>query len=126
MGGQLHADGGTEAEPARVRLDRERPNVSGVLPTIFAAAPVFRGALLGYDRFQVDSYVQWAEASWPPPTGNASASRPATTKLRSGPRFLRARRRVGRGFAGASVGRERPEELPVPTPATPRVGGACS
>src|SRR3954447_25576136 len=41
--------------------DRERPNVSGDLPTVFQTAPMFRRAVLGYDRFQVDTYVQWAE-----------------------------------------------------------------
>jgi hypothetical protein len=42
-------------------LDHRRPNVSGDLPTVFRAAPMFRRAPLGYDRFQVDTYVQWAE-----------------------------------------------------------------
>ncbi|TYP88937.1 hypothetical protein [Blastococcus xanthinilyticus] len=42
-------------------LDRTRPNVSGDLSTIFEAAPMFRRVVLGYDRFQVDTYVQWAE-----------------------------------------------------------------
>jgi cell division septum initiation protein DivIVA len=42
-------------------LDRRRPNVSGDLPTVFQAAPMFRRAVAGYDRFQVDTYVQWAE-----------------------------------------------------------------
>jgi hypothetical protein len=40
---------------------RERPTVSGDLPTVLGAAPMFRRALLGYDRFQVDTYVRWAE-----------------------------------------------------------------
>ncbi|MCF6507318.1 hypothetical protein E9549_07835 [Blastococcus sp. MG754426] len=40
---------------------RPHPNVSGDLPTLFRAAPMFRRALAGYDRFQVDTYVQWAE-----------------------------------------------------------------
>ncbi|TKJ31406.1 hypothetical protein A6V29_18430 [Blastococcus sp. CCUG 61487] len=40
---------------------RRRPNVSGDLPTVFETAPMFRRTLAGYDRFQVDSYVQWAE-----------------------------------------------------------------
>lgn len=40
---------------------RRRPNVSGDLPMVFEAAPMFRRTLAGYDRFQVDSYVQWAE-----------------------------------------------------------------
>ncbi|MGY1753523.1 hypothetical protein [Blastococcus sp. SYSU D01042] len=38
-----------------------RPNVSGDLPTVLEAAPMFRRAVAGYDRFQVESYVQWAE-----------------------------------------------------------------
>ncbi|MCW2699653.1 MAG: hypothetical protein JWQ45_1188 [Blastococcus sp.] len=38
-----------------------RPNLSGDLPAVFQAAPMFRRAALGYDRFQVDTYVQWAE-----------------------------------------------------------------
>jgi hypothetical protein len=41
--------------------DRARPNVSGDLPTVFQAAPMFRRAVIGYDRFQVDTYVRWAE-----------------------------------------------------------------
>lgn len=40
---------------------RERPTVSGDLPSVLGAAPMFRRALLGYDRFQVDTYVRWAE-----------------------------------------------------------------
>lgn len=40
---------------------RVRPNVSGDLPTVLQAAPMFRRAVAGYDRFQVESYVQWAE-----------------------------------------------------------------
>ena len=42
-------------------LDHRRPNVSGNLPTVFQTAPMFRRAVIGYDRFQVDTYVQWAE-----------------------------------------------------------------
>ncbi|WP_347056974.1 hypothetical protein ABC795_09725 [Blastococcus sp. HT6-30] len=41
--------------------ERERPNVTGDLSTLFRAAPMFGRALAGYDRFQVDTYVQWAE-----------------------------------------------------------------
>src|SRR4051795_7385531 len=42
------------------REDR-RPNVSGDLPTVLRAGPMFRRAVVGYDRFQVDTYVHWAE-----------------------------------------------------------------
>src|SRR3954471_8439386 len=41
--------------------DRGRPTLNGDLPTVLAAAPMFRRALVGYDRFQVDTYVRWAE-----------------------------------------------------------------
>jgi hypothetical protein len=40
---------------------RTRPNVSGDLPEMLGAAPMFRRAVAGYDRFQVESYVRWAE-----------------------------------------------------------------
>ncbi|WP_211295501.1 hypothetical protein, partial [Blastococcus saxobsidens] len=52
------------AVPAPDRVlddDRRRPNVSGDLPTLFEAGPQFRRAVTGYDRFQVDTYVRWAE-----------------------------------------------------------------
>jgi cell division septum initiation protein DivIVA len=42
-------------------LDRRRPNVSGDIRTVLEAGPMFRRAVLGYDCFQVDTYVQWAE-----------------------------------------------------------------
>ncbi|MGY2066050.1 hypothetical protein [Blastococcus sp. SYSU DS0619] len=42
-------------------IDHARPNVSGDLPTLFRAEPMFARALAGYDRFQVDTYVRWAE-----------------------------------------------------------------
>ena len=50
-----------ETPPAIELLDRERPNVSGNLSTVFETAPMFRRVPVGYDRFQVDTYVQWAE-----------------------------------------------------------------
>jgi cell division septum initiation protein DivIVA len=50
-----------EAVLADDRLDERRPNVAGDLPSVFRAAPMFRRSVGGYDRFQVDTYVQWAE-----------------------------------------------------------------
>jgi len=41
--------------------DDTRPNVSGDLSTVLQARPMFRRSVVGYDRFQVDTYVQWAE-----------------------------------------------------------------
>jgi hypothetical protein len=65
---ELRADDGAaqpvsarEAVPVLGPPDRIRPNVAGDLPSLFRAAPMFRRAVAGYDRFQVDSYVQWAE-----------------------------------------------------------------
>jgi cell division septum initiation protein DivIVA len=69
MGVELHADDGAASPLSPFEmvvlglepLDRRRPNVSGDLPTVFQTAPMFRRAAIGYDRFQVDTYVQWAE-----------------------------------------------------------------
>jgi cell division septum initiation protein DivIVA len=41
--------------------EARRPNVAGDLPSMLEASPMFRRAVVGYDRFQVDTYVQWAE-----------------------------------------------------------------
>jgi hypothetical protein len=59
MSSELHAD--DEDVRSRAGADRERPNVSGDLPTLFQAGPMFRRTLAGYDRYQVDTYVRWAE-----------------------------------------------------------------
>ena len=56
-----HLPGASGTEPDGRPVARTRPNVSGDLPTIFETAPMFRRVLAGYDRFQVDTYVQWAE-----------------------------------------------------------------
>jgi hypothetical protein len=55
------APGALETIPGAEPRDRRRPNVSGDLPTVFQAGPMFRRTVAGYDRFQVDTYVQWAE-----------------------------------------------------------------
>jgi len=47
-----------DADAAR---KERRPNVSGDLPSLLEAPPMFRRAVVGYDRFQVDTYVRWAE-----------------------------------------------------------------
>lgn len=46
---------------AETEFELARPNLSGDLPTLFETVPMFRRALAGYDRFQVDTYAQWAE-----------------------------------------------------------------
>ncbi|WP_324277896.1 hypothetical protein [Blastococcus brunescens] len=66
MSVELHAEDGA-AVPAREPVqetgprDRARPHVSGDLPTVLGTGPMFRRTVAGYDRFQVDTYVQWAE-----------------------------------------------------------------
>lgn len=55
-GAHRPSSGGTAAP-----LDSRRPNVSGDLATVLHGAPMFRRAVAGYDRFQVDTYVRWAE-----------------------------------------------------------------
>jgi cell division septum initiation protein DivIVA len=57
---ELHA-GGAADELDVDRAGRVRPNVSGDLPGVLSAGPMFRRVVAGYDRFQVDSYVRWAE-----------------------------------------------------------------
>jgi DNA repair exonuclease SbcCD ATPase subunit len=68
MSVELHADGEVARTASALEVvlgaepeERERPNVSGDLPTVFEVAPMFRRAVVGYDRFQVDTYVRWAE-----------------------------------------------------------------
>ena len=64
MSTELHADDRTAhpmSGPASAPVDRRRPTVSGDLPTVLDAAPMFRRVVAGYDRFQVDTYVRWAE-----------------------------------------------------------------
>jgi len=60
-----HVAARSSCAPEAVRegdvLNLRRPNVAGDLPTVFQAAPMFRRAVIGYDRYQVDTYVQWAE-----------------------------------------------------------------
>src|SRR5438270_10770970 len=68
MGTSLHIDegvarllGDSDEGTAAPTPGRVRPHGSGDLPALFEAAPVFRRAVGGYDRFQVDTYVRWAE-----------------------------------------------------------------
>jgi len=63
---ELHVDGRADGDPgpllpAFVPDERTRPNVAGDLDTVLGSAPMFRRAIAGYDRFEVQSYVQWAE-----------------------------------------------------------------
>ena len=38
-----------------------RPNLAGDIDSLLDLRPLFRSALRGYDRLQVDNYVSWAE-----------------------------------------------------------------
>jgi hypothetical protein len=42
-------------------VTERRPSGPSQLDAVFAAAPMFRRTVAGYDRFQVDTYVRWAE-----------------------------------------------------------------
>jgi len=63
---ELHVDGEAARDVGALDIvrgtwDRAHPNVSGDLPSVLQVGPMFRRALAGYDRFQVDTYVRWAE-----------------------------------------------------------------
>jgi cell division septum initiation protein DivIVA len=53
---------GTTAAGNFVVDEQSWPNFSGDLDMLLTRAPVFRSAVRGYDRLQVDNYVAWAEA----------------------------------------------------------------
>jgi hypothetical protein len=64
MSSELHVESGDDrpgTAPGTDPQGRERPPVSGDLPALLRSGPMFRRTLAGYDRFQVDTYVQWAE-----------------------------------------------------------------
>jgi cell division septum initiation protein DivIVA len=49
------SSGGTGPQRSR------RPNLTGDLDSMLGTGPMFRPAVRGYDRLQVDNYVTWAE-----------------------------------------------------------------
>ena len=61
MTAELHADDRAALAATEAPDLDGRPTLSGDLPTLFQAGPMFRRVPVGYDRFQVDTYVQWAE-----------------------------------------------------------------
>lgn len=52
---------GVGAGPGRPPSPRTDPAPPGQLDALLEPRPVFRAALRGYDRLQVDNYVAWAE-----------------------------------------------------------------
>lgn len=62
----VSGEGGADAYPAvpvpLVAESPRRPDVAGALDGLLTSAPVFRTAVRGYDRLQVDNYVAWAES----------------------------------------------------------------
>jgi hypothetical protein len=95
---------------------RTRPDVSGDLDVLFAAGPLFRRVVVGYDRFQVDSYVRWAEDELAAADREREhlvarhlSTRAALDEARellahssAGGAFLRASRRIGALLAAAA------------------------
>jgi colicin import membrane protein len=55
------ADDAQQVDPPGAGGAHRRPNLAGDLETILEGRPLFRTALRGYDRLQVDNYVSWAE-----------------------------------------------------------------
>ena len=56
---EVLADG--RSGPPAPRSEVSRPGGSGDLDALLEPRPLFRTALRGYDRLQVDNYVAWAE-----------------------------------------------------------------
>lgn len=97
-------------------LDDRRPSVDGELPVVFSAAPMFRRAALGYDRFQVDTYVRWAEdelaaaererehlvARLLQTRAALDEARELATHSAAGSEFLSSSRRIGSMLAAAA------------------------
>lgn len=59
---EIPVGGGTgTAEPPSPPPERTGRHSAGDLDALLEPRPLFRGALRGYDRLQVDNYVAWAE-----------------------------------------------------------------
>jgi colicin import membrane protein len=64
--GPLEASSGEPAPAGSAAADAappRRPNLSGDLDAMLTPTPAFRIRPLGYDRLQVDNYVDWAETT---------------------------------------------------------------
>jgi hypothetical protein len=106
---------------AELYVDDTHLNVSGDLPSLLEAVPMFRRVVAGYDRFQVDTYVRWAEdelataarerdhllarhlRTWT----ELEEARQLLSHSTGGGEFLQASRRIGTMLAAAADEAER-------------------
>ncbi|RBY83359.1 hypothetical protein [Blastococcus sp. TF02A-26] len=77
---------------------RPRPNVAGDLADVLDAAPMFSRAVGGYDRFQVDTYVRWAEDELA--TADREREHLMTLHLRTQAELDEARQRLSHSAGG--------------------------
>ena len=61
QGGAVGAQQPEQGPPGGSAAASRHPRLTGDLGTLLNHRPVFRGALRGYDRLEVDNYVAWAE-----------------------------------------------------------------
>jgi cell division septum initiation protein DivIVA len=92
------ADPAPDVSPSVVVPPPRRPNLTGDLESVLEFFPSFRGALHGYDRWQVDSYVSWAERELR--AARRSADEMAARFGACAAELERAREEVGRSEAG--------------------------
>lgn len=78
-----------------------RPNLWGDLDSVLEFLPCFRAALRGYDRWQVDSYVSWAERELC--AARRSADEMAAHFGACSVELERTRRQLGRSEVGRDV-----------------------
>ena len=79
-----------------------RPNLKGDLDSVLEFLPVFRGAVRGYERSQVDSYVTWAERELR--AARRSADEMAARFARVSGELDRARQELSRSAASRAAG----------------------
>src|SRR3954449_10989164 len=89
---------GPETSPPGGARPSRRPNLNGDLDNVLEFLPEFRGALHGYDRSQVDSYVDWAERELV--AARRSADEMAARFGACSAQLDRAREELGRSEAG--------------------------
>jgi colicin import membrane protein len=92
------ADPVPDVSPSVVIPPPRRPNLTGDLDSVLEFLPSFRGALHGYDRWQVDSYVSWAERELR--AARRSVDEMAARFASCAAELERAREEAGRSEAG--------------------------